>query len=118
MSNCRKIKTDESGNPLQITINNSTTNIKATENSEIITIDDSFKEVKDDSVFKKPSDQVDIDTTVVNFDNTLPPGVAPEGFVILDEDLNTSRIDENENNEQNEPEPLFEVKFRDNSAVR
>ena len=46
MSNCRKIKTDESGNPLQITINNSTTNIKATENSEIITIDDSFEELK------------------------------------------------------------------------
>lgn len=66
-----------------------------------------------------------LDKTIVNFDKTLPPGAAPEGFVLLDEDIDTSKNSDinqtkkkTRNSPTREPEPVMKVTFKDDSIAR
>jgi hypothetical protein len=81
---------------------------------EVIQLDDSKEDNNDsDSVHNLSA----MDTTQVHFDGTLPPGVAPDGFVILDEDVGQPQLRASNDN-SNESKPIFQVFFRDDSAFQ
>ncbi|XP_014211070.1 zinc finger CCHC domain-containing protein 8 homolog [Copidosoma floridanum] len=91
------------------------------ETMEVITLDDSevdnslLDSSADVQVIKEIRENVPnlsiANETVVSFDATLPPGVAPEGFLIVDEEITKTST---------EPEvaPIFRITFRDPEAFQ
>ncbi|XP_058806811.1 zinc finger CCHC domain-containing protein 8 homolog [Phymastichus coffea] len=81
---------------------------------ELICLDDSKEECQDENA--RADNLVGVDTTTVVFDETLPPGVPPEGFVVLDETIESSKEHIQETN--NDSNPIFKVIFRDDAAFQ
>lgn len=88
---------------------------------EVITLDESETEsCKNDSVelMEQEVEEVGLpnlsmqqNSTIVNFEDTLPPGAAPEGFIVIDEEIeNTSIVIEKL--------PIFKVIFRDDEVFQ
>lgn len=84
-------------------------------------------EIQDDSVICLESSQESCDDDEhqtlliehINLEKTLPPGVAPEGFIVLDESIELT--DENkidDSTKSNKDLPTFKVIFRDESISR
>ncbi|XP_012251506.2 zinc finger CCHC domain-containing protein 8 homolog [Athalia rosae] len=90
---------------------------------EVIELEPSSDEVAilDES---QVSEKLDNLSESVNFDNTVGPGVAPKGFILIDEDLGDTTINETNESETRidhppkKPAPIFQVIFRDDEAVR
>ncbi|XP_011502048.1 PREDICTED: zinc finger CCHC domain-containing protein 8 homolog isoform X2 [Ceratosolen solmsi marchali] len=79
---------------------------------EVIPLDDSTED-NNDSVYNLST----LDTTKVHFDGTLPPGVAPDGFVILNEVGDQEQLSTS-NDYSKDPQPIFKIFFRDASAFQ
>lgn len=82
---------------------------------ELVCLDDSKEDNNDENT--SVSNLTAMDTTTVIFDETLPPGVAPDGFVVLDEDVEPSKRQTCEIN-SDDGNPIFRVLFRDDSAFQ
>ncbi|KAJ8674881.1 hypothetical protein QAD02_010667 [Eretmocerus hayati] len=75
------------------------------------------KIIMDESVMIiEPDTSMAMDSTVVTFDATLPPGAAPEGFVLVDEEVDVKPTKQDSSNicEQ----PVFRVSFKDESIFQ
>lgn len=59
----------------------------------------------------------------VNLEKTLPPGVAPEGFILLDESVDNGKSSQDEKlstitKDNDVLPPIFKVVFRDEAVAR
>uniref|UniRef100_A0A0C9PS02 CG4622_0 protein n=1 Tax=Fopius arisanus TaxID=64838 RepID=A0A0C9PS02_9HYME len=92
-------------------------------NSDVICLDSSEKSTDGDKLEEEEgevSDEVIICDKSVCFNETLPPGIAPEGFIIIDEAI---EVVKNTGEISSEPEdgtqaPILKVTFRDEGVAR
>lgn len=85
--------------------------------AEVITLDTSLEESfsQNGSVTEHNLSESVMDRTSVVFDDTLAPGAAPPGFVLLDEEREPSPPTASK---EDKVEPIFKVVFRDSLAFR
>ncbi|XP_046737598.1 zinc finger CCHC domain-containing protein 8 homolog isoform X2 [Diprion similis] len=87
----------------------------------VITIPPSDEDL-DESNVSQESETFDNLSGPVNFDKTVGPGVAPEGFILIDEDVGVDDTDNSQNqmyDASSEPlSPIFKVMFRDVDTAR
>lgn len=82
----------------------------------IVTIEPSDEELND---LDASQESVTFDnlSSSVNFEKTVGPGAAPEGFILVDEDRSVDDTDNSQSQNETLP-PIFRVMFRDVGAAR
>lgn len=96
---------------------------------EVITLDTTLEslnnttEINDDENIQIVEEKINLNDTRSNLEcmeQTLPPGVAPDGFILIDESVvveNDEPEKLNKNNNDNDDVPVFKVIFKNKSIA-